>query len=60
MNKDILLLKPGDPCPLCGEPIKTSDEGTLFALSLIREYLDIADVAAAGATYLREQREAAP
>lgn len=27
------LLKPGDPCPCCGRPIKTSDPDKLLALS---------------------------
>ena len=26
------LLKPGDPCPCCGQPIKTSDPDKLLAL----------------------------
>lgn len=31
------LLRPGDPCPCCGEPIKTKDPDTLLLLSLIRD-----------------------
>lgn len=28
-------LKTGDPCPCCGQPIKTKDEETLYLLSWI-------------------------
>lgn len=28
-------LKPGDPCPCCGRPIKTSDPDKLLVLSWI-------------------------
>lgn len=27
------ILKPGDPCPCCGQPIITDDPGTLLLLS---------------------------
>ncbi len=30
-----MILKPGDPCPCCGEPIKTSDPEALLLLSWI-------------------------
>lgn len=56
-DEDIVLLKPGDPCPLCGQPIEATDEGTLRALTLLREYLDIADVAGAGISYLKQRRK---
>lgn len=29
------ILKPGDPCPCCGEPIKTDDPDVLLALNWI-------------------------
>ena len=31
------MLKPGDPCPCCGQPIKTKDQDTLEFLTLIRD-----------------------
>lgn len=31
------MLKPGDPCPCCGQPIKTSDPVILAILTRIRE-----------------------
>ena len=57
---NIVMLKPGDPCPLCGQPIQTADEGTLRALTLMREYLDIADVEGAAIAYLRQRQKEAP
>ena len=35
-----LILKPGDPRPCCGEPIKTSDPGVLLVLSWIARQKD--------------------
>lgn len=32
------ILKPGDPCPCCGQPIKTKDKDTLLLLSWIGRY----------------------
>lgn len=29
------ILKPGDPCPCCGQPIKTEDPDMLLVLSWI-------------------------
>lgn len=29
------ILKPGDPCPCCGQPIKTTDPEALLLLSYI-------------------------
>lgn len=29
------ILKPGDPCPCCGQPIKTSDPEKMLLLSWI-------------------------
>lgn len=51
---DAKLLKPGDPCPCCGQPIKTRDPDLLRLLTYIRdsrcnqafthEYMDKKDV----------------
>ena len=35
---DIKLLKPGDPCPCCGQPIRTRDPERLWLLSWISHY----------------------
>ena len=32
------FLKTGDPCPCCGQPIKTKDKDTLLLLSWIGRY----------------------
>lgn len=29
------ILKPGDPCPCCGNPIKTTDPDDLYVLSVL-------------------------
>lgn len=29
------ILKPGDPCPCCGNPIKTTDLDDLYVLSIL-------------------------
>lgn len=34
---DTKLLKPGDPCPCCGQPIKTRDPELLRLLTYIRD-----------------------
>ena len=31
------MLKPGDPCPCCGQPIKTNDPAILALLTYIQE-----------------------
>lgn len=31
-------LRTGDPCPCCGQPIKTRDPEVLLVLSFIRDY----------------------
>lgn len=31
------ILKPGDPCPCCGQPIKTKDPDMLALLTHIRD-----------------------
>ena len=31
------MLKPGDPCPCCGQPIKTTDPAVLALLTHIRD-----------------------
>lgn len=31
------MLKPGDPCPCCGQPIKTRDPEILRLLTYIRD-----------------------
>lgn len=54
MKDDIEILKPGYPCPLCGQPIQTDDEGALNALTLVREYLEIGDAAHMSLLFLRE------
>ena len=33
----IKMLKPGDPCPCCGQPIKTKDPAILAMLTHIRD-----------------------
>lgn len=54
-DEDIVLLKPGDPCPLCGQPIQTDDDGMLNALTLVKEYLEIGDAAHMSLLFLREK-----
>lgn len=39
MNKEPILLKPGDPCPICGNPIKIEDPETLLFLSKLAELM---------------------
>lgn len=29
------ILKPGEPCPCCGNPIKTTDPDDLYVLSVL-------------------------
>lgn len=48
------MLKTGDPCPCCGEPIKTKDPDTLLLLSLIRDNIKYR---AAVADAIAEMRE---
>ena len=57
MDDDIVMLKRGDPCPLCGQPIQTDDEDALLALTLLREYLEIAEVAGAAVSCLQPDPE---
>ena len=33
----IKMLRPGDPCPCCGQPIKTTDPAILAMLTHIRD-----------------------
>lgn len=56
-DDDIVMLRRGDPCPICGQPIRTDDEGALRALTLLREYLDIAEMAGAAIYHLKNNRE---
>lgn len=35
---DYKRLRTGDPCPCCGQPIKTRDPEVLLLLSFIRDY----------------------
>lgn len=35
------ILKPGDICPCCGNPIKTTDPDALYVLSIIKNWLDV-------------------
>lgn len=37
---DIKQLKPGDICPICGQPIKTDDPEALFVLSVLADLID--------------------
>ena len=41
----MILYKTGDPCPLCGQPIKTRHPADLYALSAIALILGLNDVA---------------
>lgn len=41
----MILYKTGDPCPLCGQPIKTRHPADLYALSAIAHLLGLNDVA---------------
>ena len=41
----MILYKTGDPCPLCGQPIKTRHPADLYALSAIAHMLGLNDVA---------------
>lgn len=34
------ILKPGDPCPCCGNPIKTTDPDDLYVLSVIAAWAE--------------------
>ena len=34
------ILRTGDPCPFCGQPIKTTDPVLLLLLSCIRDAMD--------------------
>lgn len=36
------MLRTGDPCPLCRQPLRTSDSAMLRILTLIRNELDAA------------------
>lgn len=40
------MLKPGDPCPLCGQPIKTNKPEELELLSAFQWFMDLSDVLA--------------
>lgn len=33
------ILRPGDPCPCCGQPIKTTDPALLRLLTLMRDVM---------------------
>lgn len=37
---DIKQLKPGDICPICGQPIQTEDSEALFVLSVLANLID--------------------
>lgn len=37
------LLEPGDPCPICGQPIITHDPNALLVLSEIADFLECKD-----------------
>ena len=34
------ILKPGDPCPCCGKPIKTTDPADLFMLTVLADWME--------------------
>lgn len=34
------FLKPGDPCPCCGNPIKTTDPQDLYALTVLADWVE--------------------
>lgn len=40
------ILKSGDPCPCCGQPIKTKDPQLLLLLTLIRDDVRYREAAA--------------
>ena len=40
MNQETVVLKPGDPCPICGQPIKTEDPEILRFLSTLAEFME--------------------
>ena len=56
-DEEIVILRRGDPCPLCGQPIRTADEATLRALTAIQKWLDVADMAGAAFAFLKNNRE---
>lgn len=35
------MLRPGDSCPFCGQPIKTTDPALLSILTLLRDELEM-------------------
>lgn len=39
MSNELLQLKPGDPCPICGQPIKTDNQEALFVLSVLADLI---------------------
>lgn len=40
MSNELTQLRPGDPCPICGQPIKTEDPEALFVLSVLADLID--------------------
>ena len=40
MNEELTQLRPGDPCPICGQPIKRDDPEALFVLSVLANLID--------------------
>lgn len=40
MSNDLTQLRPGDPCPICGQPIQTEDPEALFVLSVLADLID--------------------
>lgn len=38
---DIKRLKPGDPCPICGQPIRTEDPKALLVMSVMAELVEL-------------------
>ena len=40
MIRALLIIKTGDPCPLCGRPVTAEDRETLDQLTAIAQMLD--------------------
>ena len=37
---EVVILKPGDPCPCCGQSIVTQDKHDLVLLTIMKEQLE--------------------
>ena len=38
---EVVILKPGDPCPCCGKPIVTKSRRDLVLLTILKEQLEV-------------------